>query len=87
MLVAEKPRDGKKAADVKAHMLSQMGRKKNQMAELNLADHHARKEHHRHQMLLLTHDHDDKQQQHHDEHQDDTGYPEVETDGEEKTHP
>jgi len=39
MLVAEKPRDGKKAADVKAHRLSQMGRgKKNQMAEPNLAD-------------------------------------------------
>ena len=39
MLVAEKPRDGKKAADVKSHMLSQMGRgKKNQMAEPNLAD-------------------------------------------------
>lgn len=37
MLVAEKPRDG--TADVKAHMLSQMGRgKKNQPAELNLAD-------------------------------------------------
>jgi len=68
MLVAEKPRDGKKAADVKAHRLSQMGRKKNQPAELNLADYQARKEHHRHQMLLLTHDHDhddhdDKQQQ------------------------
>jgi len=72
MLVAAKPRDGKKAADVKSHRLSQMGRgKKNQMAELNLADYQARKEHHRHhEMLLLTHhdhDHDDpdddKQQQ------------------------
>ena len=69
MLVAEKPRDGKKAADVKAHRLSQMGRgKKNQPAEPNLADYQARKEHHRHhEMLLLTHDHDhdhdDKQQQ------------------------
>ena len=81
MLVAE-PRDGKKAADVKAHMLSQMGRgKKNQMAEPNLADYQARKEHHHHEMLLITHDHDDKQQQH----QDDEVL--LETDGEEKTHP
>jgi len=74
MLVAEKPRDGKKAADVKSHMLSQMGRgKKNQPAELNLADYQARKEHHHDEMLLLTHDHD------HDDHDDKQQQEETET--------
>ena len=78
MLVAEKPRDGKKAADVKAHRLSQMGRgKKNQPAELNLADYQARKEHHHrhHEMLLLIHDHD------HDDHDDNQQQEETATDG------
>jgi len=81
MLVAAKPRDGKKAADVKAHRLSQMGRKKNQMAEPNLADYQARKEHHHHEMLLLTHhDHD------HDPDDDKQQQEETETDAGGKTH-
>ena len=81
MLVAEKSRDG--TADVKAHRLSQTGRGKAEPNEALPSLHH----HHRnHQMVSDYYGDDDTgTKQHHDEHQ--HGYPEVETDGEEKTHP